>query len=344
MKAKAYQIPALTRSIQHELKGALVYGTDWGVVQETAEKIARLIAPDLSDSLAVCRITAAHLKETPSFLLDEANTPSLMGGRRLIWLANATAECLEPFDTFLDHVKTDTFVLLTAEMLSKSAGLRALCENHPQVLAVACYADEEKDIRLFIQNILSAAGFDCAVGARALLAERLNENRTLTRRELEKLMTYMGAERRIREADVEAVITDTTQASAELLCYAVAGGSRAQADRQGKILLSRGETAVGLIRQLQQHFSALLAGLDFKEQGLSSEAAAKRILRPAQFRLEEAFMRQLSLWSKERVVRVLEALVETERALKSSDSLPELVFQRTLLQIAGNALPKSQAA
>jgi DNA polymerase-3 subunit delta len=337
VKAKAYQVDALKTQIQGRFKGALIFGSDFGVVQETAAKITKLIVSDIHDDFSVCRIVPSQLRETPSLLLDEGNSVLLMGGRRLIWLRDAENHALEAVDSFVTHIQTDSFLLITADNLTKSSGLRTFCEGHPDILTIACYPDEAKDVAVFIRETLGEQGISVDPKALSLLVERLNENRLATRRELEKLIVYLGDKKTVTKEDVIAVVTDTTNTSLDLFCCAVAEGNQKNADRAASLLLSNGENPVGLVRVLINHFNLLLMASDILNDGANLEVAVKKILKPAQFRLEETIKRQLMIWKKEFIFKVLELLLDTEQQIKRTGMPGELILSRAVTQIAAKA-------
>ena len=55
MRAKPIQINALAQQIQNEFTAAFVFGTEEGVIQQTAQKIAHFIVPDLKDDFCVLK-------------------------------------------------------------------------------------------------------------------------------------------------------------------------------------------------------------------------------------------------------------------------------------------------
>ena len=89
MKAKPFQINALVSQIQKKYQGALIYGPEQSLIQEISEKIANLIVSDIHDTFCSVKVSLAKIKEIPSILLDEGNVPTLMGGRKLIWIKEA---------------------------------------------------------------------------------------------------------------------------------------------------------------------------------------------------------------------------------------------------------------
>lgn len=337
MKAKAYQIPALSQQIQKSFKGALIFGPDFSVVQDIALQISKQIIPNLNDPFNVVKVIPSQLKETPSLLQDEGNSLSLMGGRRLIWLREADNSCSDSVELFLDHIQTDSFLLMTADHLQKTSSLRLLGEAHPNVLTIACYSDQPRDIQEQIQNILKSNQYTISINALSLLTDRLNENRLNTYSEIEKLMIYVGHPGPITEKDVLSVIPDTSSTSIDTLCQAVATGKHQQADKACQLLLASGETPIGILRLLTIYFNKLLMGVDALSKGIPLEKAVKMVLRPAQFNLEAITKQQLSFWKKENLIRVINLLIQTEKQSKTTGFPQDLMLERTITLITNVA-------
>ena len=88
MKAKPSQIEALSKQICSTFKIALIHGADFGIVEDCAQKIIKMVIPQ-KDEFSFIKISKQHLKENPACLLDEGNSISFLGGRKLIWLKEA---------------------------------------------------------------------------------------------------------------------------------------------------------------------------------------------------------------------------------------------------------------
>ncbi|MBQ7413482.1 MAG: DNA polymerase III subunit delta, partial [Alphaproteobacteria bacterium] len=334
MKAKPYQVNALVSQIKNGFKGALVFGPDFGIVQELADQIISFIITDKSDEFCFIKLTPQKIKEIPSFLSDEGNAISLMRGRKLIWLKEADNTVLSAVEEYFQNIKTDTFLLITAGNLTKSSGIRNLFETEKDLLGIACYADEAKDVAAFVQEVLSNQQIRVSEAALPILTERLTENRLMTRRELEKLINYLGDKKIVEPADVLAVITDTQNSSTDIFCCAVAVGNRQTADKEYHLMLENGENPVSIIRILSMYFNKLL---DASETYLSggTEAALKKIMKPAQFRLESSFRKQIQIWKKPFILKVLDLLIEAEKQAKSTGLPAELILDRVILKISG---------
>lgn len=336
MKAKPFQVNALIPQIQKEFQGALVFGPDIGIVQELSEKIAGLIVPDLKDDFCVCKITNSKIKEIPTILLDEGNATALLGGRKLIWLKEADHTSVDYIESYFENIKTDAFLLISAGNLTKSAALRLFCETHPKILTIACYQEEAKDVVAFIREVLSAKGIQVHPDAMPMMVERLSENRLATRRELDKLICYLGDKKTVNVSDVQAIITDTQNSSVDTFCCAVATGQRKVAEKEYHLMIENGENPVSIIRILYLYFNKLLdASETFETAGMA--AAVKKIMKPAQFRLESSFQKQIQIWKKSFIFKVLSLLIDAERQAKSTGLPAELILDRVILQISGVA-------
>ena len=336
MKAKPYQVSSLVPQIQNGFKGALIFGPDFGVVQEISEKIASFIVPDISDSFCVIKLTPQKIKEISSILLDEGNAGGLFGGRKVLWLKNADNTVTDAVENYLDHIQNNTFLLISADNLTKNSSLRVFCESRSDVLSVACYADTERDIAEYIRETLSGYGIQVSGSAMPLLVERLGENRIATKKELEKLITYLGDKKTVDETDVLNIVTDTQNSSVDLFCSAVATGNQKVAEREYHLMLSNGENPVSIIRILCLYFNRLLDAVETaRSQG--AEAGLKKIMKPAQFRMEASFKKQLSIWKKSFILKVLDLLMDTERQAKSTSFPAEIILGRVILQITGVA-------
>src|ERR1700748_1300058 len=125
---------------------ALVYGPDAGLVQERAEKLLKSVVPDLTDPFNVADLSETVLQADPARLADEAAAISMMGGRRVVRGRGASNDLAVLSETFLDDPPADALVVVEAGDLSKSAALRKLFEGDDKAAAIACYADNVRNL------------------------------------------------------------------------------------------------------------------------------------------------------------------------------------------------------
>ena len=337
MKAKPSQIDALSKQICSTFKIALIHGADFGIVEDCAQKIIKMILPQ-KDEFSFIKINKQQLKENPAYLLDEGNSISFLGGRKLIWLKEADNLIAPAVEDYLNYIQSDTFLLITAEALQKSSVLRILAENAPDALEIACYNDEEKDIRLSIASALREKGLAVDNDVLNLLSERLTENRITTLSEIEKLSIYVGDKKNISIQDIEAVISKPQSATFDDLCHQTALGKQKDADRILKNLLINGEQPVTIVRVLISHFNKLLMAVDLSENGVSKDEILKKVLRANQFKQKDMMVTEICLWKKNFLIKVLQLLLDAEKQTKTTELPAELIIERLITTIAG--IPK----
>lgn len=329
MKAKPYQIDALIPRLQKEFAAALVFGTDAAGIQDIAKKIQKIIIPKAGD-FSIVSLTPADLKNAPHRVLEEANTPDLMGGRRFIWLKEATATHADIMSDFIQKRQTDAFLLMTTDNLTKSAALRAESEADPNILVIACYPPETMDLKRIIQNFAQESGFELSSDAIDYLIQNTDNNTLILKNELNKIALWNKDKKRITLDLIQCLVGSGT-VNTDTLVQAVANRQTERTISALNALLLQGENPVTLIRMIARYFSNLLKGVDRLNSGENPTDVAKKILKPAQFRLEESVISQLHSWSKSALSGAHHSLLNAEIQMKLGTLDPELILKQTLL-------------
>ena len=110
-------------------------------------------------------------------------------GRRI----NAAA--LQPL---LDGGTLAATLIVEAGNLKPTDAMRGLFEKSAQAAAVACYADEARDLEGVIAETLKAHGLGITSDAREMLVARMGADRAMSRGEIEKLALYASGKTRDR--------------------------------------------------------------------------------------------------------------------------------------------------
>ena len=331
MKAKPYQIDALTPRLQKEFAAALVFGTDNAGIQEVAKKIQAIVIPQ-KGAFSLITLTPSDLKNNPNRVLEEVNTPDLMGGRRLIWLKEATASHADIMTDFIEKRQTDAFLLITTENLSKSAALRVESEMNPDILVLACYPPEIMDLKRIIQNFALEAKFEFSPEAMDYLIQNTDNNTLILKNELSKIALWNNDKKRIT-LDLIQQLVGTGTVNGDTLVQAVANRQTERTVTALNALLTQGENPVTLLRMVAKYFTNLLKGETKLEAGENPVDVAKKILKPAQFRLEESVISQLHSWNKSLLLKAYKTLLNAEIQMKSGIFDSELILKQTLLML-----------
>ena len=101
MKISGSRINQFLRQPDPKVAAVLLFGPDQGLVRERAEELVLTVVDDPEDPFRVSVLTGADIKADPPCLVDEAAQFSMTGGRRVIWVHEATDGLSRIFESFL---------------------------------------------------------------------------------------------------------------------------------------------------------------------------------------------------------------------------------------------------
>ncbi|MGH7034817.1 MAG: DNA polymerase III subunit delta, partial [Stellaceae bacterium] len=332
MKLAPQRIAAFLRAPDKEIRAALVFGPDAGLVRERAQLLALAICADLNDAFRVSEIEGGTLAGDPARLNDEAASLSLTGGRRLVRVRGGDDALGAAFERFFKAPPPgDAFILIEAGDLGPRSSLRRVFEAARSAAAIACYLDGPREIAELAREMLGAHKIELRSEAIPYLAAHLGGDRELTRRELEKLALYVGDGGKAGEAEVTAVIGDSADLSDEV-AFAAVDGDAAQLERALNRAFGEGVQPVTVLRAELRHFQRLHLAGSRLATGASEDEALK--FRPLLFfKLADRFKRQLRLWPPARAAAALAALHEAEAEAKTTGIPADTICRAALTQI-----------
>lgn len=345
MKLAFRQIDAFLKKPDAAALAVLVYGPDEGLVRERAAMLMKHVVSDLKDPFSVADISPDKLRETPSLLLDEAQSISMLGGRKVVRVSLTGLEYdqlrgIEKAitDTLASLKPGDNFIVVEGGDLGKSAKIRTSFEEAKNAAALPCYVEDERDLTRLVSDTLKAQGYMIESDALTYMAANIVGDRAAARGEIEKLITYMGKDsKRVRLDDVTACIGDSADLSIDLLAKNAASGLFAEADRILQKLLHEGVNAVSILRNLQTYFTRLHVTKARIEKGESADVAAKRLKPPLFWKHEQAFLSQVQGWSLPQIEQALSLLMSAEAKCKQTGQEPDTIISRALLAISQTA-------
>jgi DNA polymerase III subunit delta len=321
-----------------DMLAVLLYGPDEGLIRERMNLLTRHVVPDAQDPFGVVEFSAGDLDDNPARLLDEAQSISMLGGRRVVRLRDADDKIANAVKSALEALRAgDNLVLVSAGELPPRSALRQMFEAAPNAAALPCYVEDERDIARVLKDGLKDAGYNMPSDALVYMAANVVGDRGVARSEIDKLVTYMGANRNITLDDVMACVGSSAALSLDDLSKHVASGLYAEADRILTFVLSEGVPAVTVLRTLQNYFTRLSVTRARIDRGENVEVAMKR-LRPEVFwKHKAAFQSQVAGWSMEQLQQALALLMSVEAKCKQTGSDPNILCGRAVLSLAQTA-------
>jgi DNA polymerase III subunit delta len=336
---------AIKGSIEQYLKappkgiGAiLLYGNDQGLVSERAQALAKAMAAQSNPPGEIFRLDDADLETDPDRLIVELTTVSMFGDRRIVRAQQSrrvTAASLKPL---LEAGRLEGFLIVEAGALKADDGMRKLFEGSDVAAAIACYADEARDLDGLVREVLQKHGLTISADAKRLLVSRLGADRALSRMEVEKLALYAMGQSEVSEADVTAIVGDASDLTIDAIIAAAVTGKGGMAVTECDRAVAAGESAQYILIAAQRHLQRLHRVRMGLESGLSMEEALKGLRPPVFFKQKDGFVAQVELWSAAKLARALARITEGQRLSRSGGELTVLdeavLAEGVLLDIA----------
>ncbi len=336
-KIKAHEVDGFLSRTATGYHIFLVYGPDRGLVSERAQAIAKAAKVQLDDPFAVIRLDGSTINTDPARLVDECLTVSMFGGDRLVWLKDAGNErgLVEAVKAVSKSPLQGVTLIIEADDLKPSSGLRSTAESADTIIALPCYADDAKAVDGLIDLELAKEGLTISLDARMALKAALGGDRLATRGELEKLSLYCCGQKQVSLDDVKAAIGDVSENSADELVDAMLGGDPAKTDEYFSQLISRGINTQAILSTVTRQMSNLLEQRDAMERDGKSAASVVAAARPPVFFTRKALAeRVLSGTSTETFLSYLAKVQTAVFESRKNAALANAIVNRTLLAIA----------
>jgi DNA polymerase III subunit delta len=318
-------------------KAVLIYGPDAGRVHEVASGIVRAAAGSLDDPFLIVSVPDNALAGDPALLADEARSLSLAGGRRIVWVAPAGRGFQTAIEAYLGDPGGDALIVAEAAALPKSSKLRSLLETSKQAAVIACYEDTAEDLRALVGRAATEARLSVADDVLEHIVDRIGSDRAVSRREIEKLLTYCHGNVSIELADVEAVCGDVSAASLDALIDATFAGDVAECCRRLAQVEESGTSASGVLSGTGLHLARLQEFRNEIDRGRPRDTVLRGARPPLHFSRQSRISRQLALWSGAALDGALSTVLEATALTRQFATLDHAITERAMLSLARRA-------
>lgn len=318
------------------LAGVIIYGPNTPQIAQYGQDIAKTIVPDLNDPFNVVTLTSDNIGKNPSILADELASQSLMGGRRLIRIKNASDKMTAALKNALDIAQgSENFFLIECGGLTPRSSLRKLGETAKNIGILACYEDDEQSLSSYIQRQLTSQGLTIDRDVAPYLAHQLSGNRALADRMVEKIITYLGAIKSVTLEDAKNCSAAPSETSLDTAVQAALDGNQKNLDEAVQILWGEGVSPIAIIRMTQNQLYRLRKVQANITQGTPMDAALKTLRPPIFFKAKPAFTRQLRNWPAKKIDRALSHLLRLEVQCKKTGTPDKTLTHRILAGLSG---------
>ncbi len=314
----------------------LLYGPDQGLVADRRRQLIEAVLGAADDPFRLTELASERVVETPGLLFEEAQALSLVGGRRIVLLRQATEPLAKPLTGLLKEGGHAALVIVEAGELGAGSALRKLAEKSQAAAAIACYRVEGNSLASQIREHLRGLGLSADPEAMDYLVEHLGGNRELTRNELEKLALYKGEGRaaRITLEEASAVVGNSSALQVDALVWACLVGRPGRAGPILDRLLGEAMAPVRLIRAITMTLVRLLPPAQRVRLGESPEAVVQSLKPPVHFSQRTPMQRALAHWRPADLEAALGLAAEAERRCMRARAPDQLLLRRLIHEIA----------
>jgi DNA polymerase-3 subunit delta len=334
---KSHQAPAFLKSLDAATSAILIYGNDAGLVSERARLAAEQLARVSQPPGEIVRIEEADFEQDPDRLAVELKTVAMFGGRRVVRTSvgrKINAQVLTPL---LAPGAIAGALVVEAANLRPGDSLRAAFERSKAAAAIACYADEVRDLDRLVSETLRAEALDISAEARQSLLARLGADRALSRSEIEKLALYARGKGKIDVDDVDAVVGDASELAIDAVLFATAAGDAARALTELDRTVGAGESPQAIILALLRHFQRLNRIRASLDAGRGFEDAAQALRPPLHFKHKATVEAQSRAWTHAKSVEALSLISVAARAARLNSAIEASLAERLILDLARRA-------
>jgi len=344
MKIPPRNIAAFLRAPDAAMRAVLFYGPDGGLVRERAETLMGAVVDDVTDPFRIAEFSAAALRDDPARLADEAAAMALTGGRRVVRIRDAGDGLGAVIEGFFQDAVGDALIIVEAANLPARSSLRKVFEGAKNGAAIACYADEGRDLETLIREVLGGHQVSADGEAMAYLRANLGSDRLISRGELEKLALYAGDGGGVALTDAQACVGDSAAVALEDIAFAAGDGDHRALVRALARAFQEGAAPVAVLRAVGRHFQRLQVAVAAMANGQAPDSAMKSLRPPVFFKRADGFRAQLGRWPADRIASALILLTEAEVSCKTTGLPATAMCGQALLRLAQSVRGRSRSA
>ena len=309
----------------------LAYGPDNGLVREVAQRLAARFADGDPESLML--LDGDELDKDPGRLAVEARMQSLFGGKRVIRVRSAGKGIVPVLAELSDDIGNAAIILEAGNLPPKDA-LRAFAEGSRVARALPCYPDSDETLLKLIAESFKKAGIAIDADVAPTLRDILGNDREVTRRELDKLLTFAASTKRLSRDDVIALCADNAAMVVDEIADAAGTGHAARLDDAVTRALANAVDPQRLLSTLQSHFAQLRRWRVEVDAGRSPRDVLQGARPKPHFSRTSSLEQQLRGWSDDALAAASARLLQATADSRRTYGISEPVLRRTLLAIA----------
>ena len=238
----------------------------------------------------------------------------------------------ELLDTVLSNPPDGLVVCLTAEKIDRRKKVIKQMADHG--VFIECKRPYDNQLPEWVSYIAASHAVQIEWDAARLLVETSGGQLFELDSEIQKLKNYIVPRTQIQKEDVQKTASSSRIESVFEFTDAVGRNDRVAALSSLARLLDQGQNEIGVIALTARHVRILRLAIEASKEGLSGPKLAARLGVSPYF--VKNYLEQSRCWNLKKVEATLEALLDTDRALKTSSIDGAIWLENLILRVTGS--------
>ena len=314
----------------------LFCGDDTVSCEEALHELKRETVPAEAVDLAVTRLEGEDL--SLATLMEHCESLPFLSPRRLVLVEGMAARLagkgqealLGELEGYLPRMAATTvLVFWERAALSGAHPLLSLVKKVGQVREFV--PPRGRDLAQWIAQQVKREGAEITPAACDLLVATVGTDPAILRREIEKLVTYVGPQGRIEERLVAELASEARLSDIFALVDAIGQQRRARALLELQRLRQAGEHPLTVLSMVVRQFRLLLQAKGLPPSSRHPQEVARALSVP-QF-VAEKLLAQARLFQRDDLERVYHCLVEADREIKTGQREGEVALELLVVEV-----------
>jgi DNA polymerase-3 subunit delta len=305
-----------------------LYGDETYLMDETLKSLE---AKALGEGLRDFNLNTFYGSEAdPAQIRDAVETLPMMAQVRVVVLKEAHElndkdwEILSPL--FENPVSSTALICVGTKIDKRKKFIKRMIDAGVVVEFKRPYDNQIPD---WVRSIAKKHGLQLTAGAVDLMQQLVGSNLADIDAEMGKLAGYLGEKKKAGEDEVMKVVSHVKLDSVFELTDAIGTRDRARALTCLANLLDHGQNEVGILALISRHVRILkLVGEGLREGLAGQKLSARAGVSPY---FLKSYVGQAKSWSDRKIDETFQALLDTDRALKSSSVAPHIWLENFIV-------------
>ena len=300
----------------------LFYGENIGLQNDLKKKIR------LSDGEAeLIKFTQDEILKNKNQFYSEINNKSLFKEKKIYFIDQTNDKILEIIKDIASRLDQQKIYLFSG-LLDRKSKLRNYFEKSQNTASVACYADNDLNIKKIIQEKLK--NFDGLSSENInIIADSCNLDRIKLNNELDKIITYFINKKKKKDK-LELLLDIKINDNFNLLKDAALSGDKINTNKLLSDTVIDDDKNVLYLNMINQRLNKLLetAGLT---KNTNLENAISMLKPPIFWKDKPMFIAQSEKWSLDKIKKIMSETYNLEIEIKSSPVVQKNILIKKLL-------------